>query len=283
MSSDRNFVQRKLITLLSIGYNKGTVLSKVTNSAMNIITRKIRRIHSSLETIVASFEEIRATSESTSNNTINIYDSMNGIIASTTTVNKSLRDNINKISDANDESENLGKLFNTLNEHSYNINEMTREIDDVAQRTNILAINASIEAARAGAAGKGFDIIAKEVRSLSEKTQDFATKIDLTVKDFNTGLNKVQVSSKSLFDLLQAIKEDLDITGATFEQNNKSLESSGYLLAEIKAGISEQTEAITDGLKSLEDVFALLKDTDLISASLKKSHVALDQLLDKAN
>ena len=272
---------RKTITALTVGYNKGVILSRITDSAMGIITRKIRTIQNSLETVVTSFEEIRATSESTSNNTDNIYSTMNEIITSTAEVNEAIQNNVKEISTAAIESQKINSLFTTLDQQSKQVQSMTREIDDVAQQTNILAINASIEAARAGNAGKGFHIIAKEIRSLSIKTQEFATNIEGTINNFSSGLSQVQNNFQSLLFLLENFQKDLEKTGETFSNNNKSLENSGYILAEIRAAVSEQTEAMTDGLHSLEHVFALLKDAGAISSALNDTHSSLDQLLNK--
>ena len=279
--SNRTGFFRKTISLLTVGYNKGIILSRVTQNAMNIITRKIAGIRDALGTVVTSFEEIRATSESTSANTANIYSSMKEIIESSTAINTSIQKNVDEITHTTEESQTIQALFNSLEAKSNQVKEMTREIDDVAQQTNILAINASIEAARAGTAGKGFHIIAKEVRSLSVQTQEFANSITGTINEFNSGLKQVKGSFDGLIVLLDNFKDDLSATGRTFDQNKENLENSGYLLSEIKAGIAEQTEAMTDGLKSLEAVFSLLKDTDSISYSLGKAHGALDKLLDK--
>ena len=269
------------MTLLTIGYNKGVVLSKITQSAMNIIERKIRRIHDGLETVVTSFEEIRATSESTSKNTETIYNRMNEIIETTNTVNASIGKTVDEINQATEESQKLHGLFSSLENKSSQVREMTREIDDVAQQTNILAINASIEAARAGTAGKGFHIIAKEIRSLSTQTQEFANNINGSIGEFNSGLDYVRKNFDRLIVLLENFQNDMQDTSRNFDKSRKGLEESGYLLAEIKAAVTEQTEAMTDGLHSLEDVYALLKDADSISSSLNKTHGSLDQLLNK--
>ena len=281
MSEKSSSFFRKTMSLLTVGYNKGVVLSRVTQSAMNIIERKILRINNALETIVTSFEEIRATSESTSSNTENIYSSMNEIIDTTTAIDSSIKKNVEEINHAASESQKLHGLFRSLEDKSSQVREMTREIDDVAQQTNILAINASIEAARAGSAGKGFHIIAKEIRNLSTQTQEFANNINGSIGDFNTGLAKVQENFDSLIILLENFRKDMQDTSKDFDRSKKSLEESGYLLAEIRAAVTEQTEAMTDGLDSLEDVYGLLKDAGSISSALNRTHTALDQLLNK--
>jgi len=281
MSDFRSLIFRKTIALLTVGYNKGVVLSTIIKSAMNIIEQKISRIHGSLQTIVTSFEEIRATAESTAGNTEQIYGAMSGIIDSTSKVNSAIQDNVKEISKATKESQKIRTLFDVLDEQSNQVKGMTHEIDDVAQQTNILAINASIEAARAGSAGKGFHIIAKEVRKLSEQTSGFATKIDGTINSFNSGLEQVQVSFNNLLVLLENFQKDLLSTSKIFDENKQSLDTSGRMLAEIKAGMSEQSEALTDGLRSLEEVYMLLQDANSISGTLNKSHSALDQLLNK--
>ena len=283
MNGSNNNFFKKTITALSIGFNKGIVLSKITGSAMKIIAMKIFRIQESLETVVASFEEIRATSESTSNNTNNIFHNMNFIIESTSSINQSIQKNVGEMTNAADESRKLHKLLSSLTEKTASVSNMTAKIDDVAQQTNILAINASIEAARAGSSGKGFHIIAKEVRNLSEQTQEFANSISGTIKDFSSGIEQFERSFENLMNLLNSFQHELMDTGETFNNHKNSLEHSGHMLAEIKSGISEQTSAINDGFKSLEKVFELLKDTTTISESLERSHTSLDQLLNREN
>ncbi len=272
---------RKTLTLLTVGYNKGIILSRITQNAMNIIARKISAIHNALETVVTSFEEVRATSQSTSANTKSINNAMDSIIESSTLINRNIQKNVSEISTATTESEKIFKLFNSLEQQSYKVREITEAIEDVAQQTNILAINASIEAARAGNAGRGFHIIAKEIRKLSEQTQDFATTISGTINEFNSGINKIQENFNKLVLLLNSSRDELANTSETFQQNEKSLSDSGYRLAEINAAVTEQTDAMTDGLKSLEKVFALLKDANSISQTLHASQESLDKLLDK--
>lgn len=272
---------KRTISKFSIGYNKGIVLSSVTGTSMEIINRNIELIKSALETVVTAFEEIRATSESTSENTIQVDKRMEEVLSKNTAMSSGLTERVTEIQKASKNAQNIENLFQDLITKSQSIHGITGKIHDVSERTNILAINASIEAARAGTVGKGFRIIANEVRKLAGQTNDFATDISSTINDFSDVVNLINKQMTAFLTLLNNFRKDLEIVGNTVVENSKAVEATGHSLSQISGAISEQTEALNDGLKSLENVFSFLKDSHSISQALITTHESLDTLLNR--
>ncbi len=103
--------------------------------------------------------------------------------------------------------------------------EITTVLYDIARQTNLLSLNASIEAARAGDAGKGFAFVAEEVRKLSEECHVASENINTSIKDITSALSELKViadSSASAFDSQKTAVEDVV---SAFEQINGSVES----------------------------------------------------------
>lgn len=190
-----------------------------------------------------------------------------------------------------------------LGEHSQQIGEIIQVIDDIAEQTNLLALNAAIEAARAGEHGKGFAVVADEVRKLAERsgkaTKEIADLIlniqKLTaaaVAAMEEGTNEVEQgvglvtgAGKALKDILETVDETyrqiqnisaaVEQISASSEEVEKAVGNVRAITGQNTAATGELTVASADVAKAMENISAITEES---SASAEEVSASTEQL-----
>lgn len=274
---------RAAIESFVVGYHKSVVLTSVTANSLAILDDAMGRIGAALSTVVSAFEEIRATSGSTAGNSSRIDSMMADILRKNEGMNADIEARVEEIVRASRDADALAGLFQNIKDKTAAVAGITGSIQDVSDRTGILAINASIEAARAGTVGRGFRIIANEVRTLAQQTGDFAKQIDQNIGEFRKAVDAVSERMDGFLELIRKLHSSFAGILETFRDNSRSVTRAGEFLSEISAALKEENLALTDGLESLEKISRSAKDTHAVFSALQSSYTYLDTLLSRSD
>ncbi|HAH62808.1 MAG TPA: methyl-accepting chemotaxis protein [Treponema sp.] len=168
------------------------------------------------------------------------------MVGNINSVNKSVDRMVNAFSNLSNDSKKGKEKQAAVNEkvriienQSAMLMEANKTIANIAQQTNLLAMNAAIEAAHAGQAGKGFAVVADEIRKLSETSS-------VQSKDIGTELNRI---TQSIQSVVNASKESED----SFNSVSKEIEATNSLVQQIRSAMQEQQEGS-------EQIFSALRD-----------------------
>ncbi|MEI0540083.1 methyl-accepting chemotaxis protein [Brachyspira pulli] len=207
---------------------------------------------SSLEETASSMEEMASTIKSSAQNSV---DGNNVMIASR-----------NAVIEGGSVIANTTKMIEEVYEASAKIKDITKVIENIAFQTNILALNASVEAARAGDQGRGFAVVASEVRNLAQNSQSSAKDITTLIEDIYEKINK----SAEMARHSQEIFTDIE---AKIEETSKIMNDISQTAIEQESGVDQVNTAVT----KMDNI------TQQNAALVEQSTAASRSLLDQAN
>jgi len=182
-----------------------------------------------------------------------------------------------------EESENEMELANKateLTDRSTQIREILQVIREISDQTNLLALNAAIEAARAGEHGRGFAVVADEVRKLAEKTQKSLADIDTVVSIILQGIKEIEEEVKKNAD------KSMEISSVTEDLKNKTLDTKEKLSETIKRAefATKETTKINVNVRELtlnsNKLIDQAKVNEKISDILNNTSNELENILD---
>lgn len=183
---------------------------------------------------------------------------------------------VNAVEELRNKMSAAGEQISGLSTDSENIGSVLDVIRGIAEQTNLLALNAAIEAARAGEQGRGFAVVADEVRSLAQRTQESTSEIQTMIEKLQSGAHS---SVTSMNDCIKSMSQAVDLTDKS-QQSLTAISETIQKILSINDQVASATEEQSVTVKQItEDIIEASQSTQRSSGSFKTLQDSSSQLL----
>ena len=216
------------------------------NDASNTVKSASHQQNDNLDQIATAVNELSHVVADTANNSQGAMEKVKVASQISTSSSKVVNDSVKNVSNLSASISNASDVISSLAKESQNIIAVLDVIRGIAEQTNLLALNAAIEAARAGEQGRGFAVVADEVRTLASRTQQSTENINEMLgrleHSVNDAVNAIERGASEV-DSVVAVSEQL---ARAFDQVSEAVNDANETIYQIAAATEEQSQVVTD-------------------------------------
>ena len=252
------FVEKMRSMILSISNVSTSLASQAKESEQQAVQRnkQINCQQDEIQMIATAIHEMSIATQEIARNAERTAENANEAVSASSHGDKQVNKTQNSIETLANEVQNAVTVIGRLKEHGKSINNILSTIQGISEQTNLLALNAAIEAARAGEQGRGFAVVADEVRVLSQRTHSSTQEIQGTIDLLQNTTQEAESIMGDSKNLAHSSVEDAINASVSINQINIAVDLINEMASQIATAAEEQaavTEEITKNTEGIRD------------------------------
>jgi methyl-accepting chemotaxis protein len=277
-ASFNSFVKKiaKTIDEISVTSEKlGQHVQNLTTTAQETESGVARQL-SETTMVAAAMEQMTATAQEVAKNTVNASVAVSSAEHEAIRSKNIVTEVVSSINNLASEVESAANVIHQLDSDSENIGDVLTVIQGIAEQTNLLALNAAIEAARAGEQGRGFAVVADEVRTLASRTQNSTQEIQATIEKLQSRARQaVKVMKNGKLQAATSVEQAAS-SGEALANINTKIAIVQDMNSQIASAAEEQTTVANEINRNIHNISAISEQT---SGGTKKTSISCNDLL----
>ena len=283
-------IKKEAVTLAEIGNDLASNMNQ-TAAAVNQITANIQSVkgrvlnqsasvsqtHATMEQLTGNINKLDEHVENQNSNVARASAAVEEMVANIQSVTSTLVNNAGNVKTLINSSEagrsgllDVSSDIQEISRESEGLLEINSVMNNIASQTNLLSMNAAIEAAHAGEAGKGFAVVADEIRKLAESSSEQSKVIGAVLKKIKGSIDKITLSNDNVMNKFEAIDASVRIVAEQEEVIRNAMEEQEVGSKQILDGILEVTEITREVKGGSNEMLNGAKEVITESANLEK-------------
>jgi len=243
------------------------------------IVRNVQNTSASIEEVNAGIEEVASSAQNVSQVSQNLSKDAENTSLSAKKGGEEIEKVVTGISNANIQTKETSEIVRKLAERAKDVGEILVTISSIAEQTNLLALNAAIEAARAGEAGKGFAVVADEIRKLAEESKKSASSISEILKHVQEEARNANIATEKTASTVMEVNEGADMAMKSFKEILSKVEKMFSMVENLAASAQEQSASAEEIASAMDTSSHSMND---VSSQIDDIAGGIDQLTESA-
>lgn len=240
---------------------------------------KIQREQDEMEQVATAINEMSASIQEVTQNVTHTAASTRQVQEAVHQGSNLIEESTAAIRNLTDELDKVAAMIRELHGRSSRIDSVVNVIGEIADQTNLLALNAAIEAARAGEQGRGFAVVADEVRALARRTQESTAEIQSMIREFQEGTQSAVNRVAQGESLSRNCVEKSDQVRDAFAHIARQIGEINQMGEQIASAAEEQSVVADDINRKIHHLYELTRETTDISRDTRNMSERLNQSL----
>jgi PAS domain S-box-containing protein len=278
-------VEKRTAALTGVLKDVSDAISVLSSSSTEILAAATQVASSAVETATAvsqttsTVEEIRQISEASSTKARTVADNAQKTAEIARNGKTAVADLVENMDDIREKVESIAESVVRLSEQGQAIGEIIASVNDIADQSNLLAVNAAIEAAKAGEYGKGFGVVAQEIKGLAEQSKQATIRVRSILLDVQKGTSAAVMATEQGNKAVETGVRQSNEAGESIRVLTDSATEAAQAAIQIAASNQQQMAGISQVTTAMENI---KQGSNQIAASTKQAEMAARNLSELA-